>query len=387
MPDGKKILKLAGIYGANASGKTNLLAAYNFFTDFILNGFNRMKPNGKIPVRPFAFVQDSDKGPSSFEIVFYCKTAEEENQHRYVYSITLDREQVLSEYLYWYPKTQRKLIFNREYGEITWGTDIKAPKEVASMTAKNVSLLNFAARLEVPLVTEIYHCLDSYNNTEVFCKDSDITPCLKAISENPHLKEVYLQLLSKAYFNNIKDIKVESREFPPKTLASIPPDVLDRMHSDGVDFKQWRADIIHEYDGNEYSLPLGLESDGTQRFMKLTLPLYQAVETAKILRIDEIESSLHKDLLEFFLLTFLDQCKNSQMLFTTHTLDLMDSEILRDDEIWFAFKDEHGQTSYNSIADYTGIRKGVSRKKLYEADKFGSKPIIGRMVFPKEPEE
>jgi AAA15 family ATPase/GTPase len=102
------------------------------------------------------------------------------------------------------------------------------------------------------------------------------------------------------------------------------------------------------------------------------------------LLIDEIECSLHKDLLEFFLDTFLDNGKESQFIFTTHITDLMDSELLRDDEVWFAKKQSDGSSTYDSISDYEGVRKGASRKKLYEADRFGARPIISRVVFGKE---
>ncbi|MDR1747475.1 MAG: ATP-binding protein, partial [Spirochaetaceae bacterium] len=125
-----------------------------------------------------------------------------------------------------------------------------------------------------------------------------------------------------------------------------------------------------------YELPLNQESRGTQRFFELAGPLFELLQSPRLLCIDELESSLHQELTEFFLKTFLENSTCSQMLFTTHNLDLLDSELLTDDGIWFAEKAEDGGSTYSSIVEYKGIRKETSRKKLYKAGKFGAIPFI-----------
>ena len=92
--------------------------------------------------------------------------------------------------------------------------------------------------------------------------------------------------------------------------------------------------------------------------------------------IDELESSLHQDLVEAFLRLFLELSKDSQLLFTTHNQELLESGLLIDDEVWFCGKTETGNSVYSSISDYSGIRKETSRKKLYQAGKFGALPNI-----------
>ena len=92
--------------------------------------------------------------------------------------------------------------------------------------------------------------------------------------------------------------------------------------------------------------------------------------------IDEIEASLHQDLIEAFLRLFLELSKNAQLLFTTHNQELLDSGLILDDEVWFCTKTQNGNSVYNSISDFTGFRKEVSRKKLYQAGKFGGLPNI-----------
>ena len=103
--------------------------------------------------------------------------------------------------------------------------------------------------------------------------------------------------------------------------------------------------------------------------MELTKPLLDLANSSVIL-IDELEVSLHQDLLETFILLFLEISKDSQIIFTTHNQDLLDSELLRDDEVWFCYKDIWGKSEYNSITDYIGIRKEASRNNLETVKKF-----------------
>ena len=110
--------------------------------------------------------------------------------------------------------------------------------------------------------------------------------------------------------------------------------------------------------------------------LELFLPLSELISQKSVLLIDEIESSLHQELLEKFLQLYIQCSEYSQIIFTTHNQDLLDSDLLRDDEIWFCDKKENGRSEYNCITDFTGIRKEASRKKLYQADKFNALPII-----------
>lgn len=381
MPDTTKILRLACVYGANASGKTNLLKAFDMFMHFILDGFTTLKPNSSISIEPFHFDPNTPNEPSSFEIKFYI------DGHRYVYSISMTKKQVTSESLHWYETTQKKLIFSRGYdGEVKWGTNIKGEKkQIAEMTKHNVALLNIGAKLDHPLLSKVYRSLDTMTSSLIPPDSGSLMQqVLKLISENPEMKSEFLSLLSNANFNNIQDIVVESSDLPQDFLSMLNQESIESMQAEGMDFKRRTAQIVHGFNGNTYTLPIGMESAGTQRFMELILPLYDSVHNQGMFLIDEIGCSLHEELLEYYIDTFLEQGSNSQLLFTTHILDLMDSELLRDDEVWFAIKDSQGSTEFNSITDYVGIRKNVSRKKLYEANRFGAKPLFKQMVFKKE---
>jgi AAA15 family ATPase/GTPase len=102
------------------------------------------------------------------------------------------------------------------------------------------------------------------------------------------------------------------------------------------------------------------------------------INSEKNLFIDEIETSLHDDLLEFFITTFLNNSKKSQILFTTHNQDLLDSDLLVDDEVWFVEKNKSGGSELFSLLEFEDVPEGVSRRSLYKAGAFGAKPFIYR---------
>jgi AAA15 family ATPase/GTPase len=123
-------------------------------------------------------------------------------------------------------------------------------------------------------------------------------------------------------------------------------------------------------------LPFDYESDGTQRLFTLAEPLLRLIHGHTFLAVDEIETSLHDDLLEFFVSAFLNNSTQSQLLFTTHNQSLLDSELLSNDEIWFVQKDKTGDSEVFSLAEFKDIPSGVSRRKLYKAGTFGALPFI-----------
>lgn len=261
-----------------------------------------------------------------------------------------------------------------------WGTGFRASKKVAEMTAANVTVFNVAAKLEVPIAVQVYRFLD---NMILMYDETDERSRLKALSENQELKKFYLQLLSNAYFNYICDIEVLEKEYPESLISKMPQQLREKLYSANVN-KYFEISLVHEFSGQHYRFEFDYESSGTARFMELIYPMFLLYKSPGFFILDEIEKSLHPDLVKYFLQIFCEKCPKSQILFTSHLDELMDDDCLREDEIWFAKKNEKGETSLSYVTDYLGVRKGVSRKKLYDADKFGAKPIFGYPVFPGE---
>lgn len=374
----KRILKTACIYGANAAGKTNMATSLMFYLDFILTSFTDLKPDESTHFIPFMFDKKTSKRPGSFSLVFFAPDFSDETKLiKYEYFISLNKSEVLEESLLYSPKGQKKLIFERKKDmPVKWGSTITgAKKVVAETTRTNCSLIGAGAQVNHPVFSCIYkHFSKRVKPIIMPAHDGLDDFILRKIEKDNEFKNKVIGLLEASDFGSISDIKIESHEMPETLLKMLPKEVQDEIAKKGEKPARRDAKFVHHYD-DDYELPIYLESAGTKRMLELALPLVELANSS-ILMIDELESSLHQSLLETFLQLFLEISDDSQLLFTTHNLDLLDSDLLRDDEVYFCFKTDKGNSIYHSITDYKGIRKETSRKKLYMADKFGALPLI-----------
>lgn len=373
---GKKFLKLACIYGANASGKTKIAEAFTFYLNFLVRSFHSLQPTEKIHFYPFMFDKKTALEPGEFGLVFYAKDFDSDNEIRYEYFLKLNKDRVLEESLYYSPKGQRKLIFERN-DSIKWGTCVTGAKKViADLTRDNCSVVSAGAQAKHPIFLHIYDYFNERFKGMIDSTDNALSGyTAKRMEEDEEFKKKVTQLLSFSDVGNITDISIKKQELPEEFIKTLPEEVRNEFAKRGETPVIRNVSLVHHY-ANDVELPLVMESAGTQKIMELAAPLIDITQEPSLCLIDELESSLHQELLEMFIQLFLESSTDSQLLFTSHNQDLLDSGLLRDDEIWFCNKDANGGSKYNSIADYTGIRKETSRKKLYQADKFGALPNV-----------
>lgn len=381
-----RLLKLAAIYGGNASGKTNMLKAVEYYWSFILSAFSDLKPKENTGFTPFLFDPETEHAPGTFEITFFHEAV------KYDYQLTLDAKCVHSEKLYFSPKGQKKLIYQRICKDCTgecdkleydwkWGdTLVGSKKKIAEMTRQNTTFLNTAAQLEHPDLGAIYNALGMGFMPMITPTTKGLMNfTLRRMEKDDDFKKDILNLLEKSDFGKINDIIVKTREVPSAFVETLPEEAKRGLKNTKKKYVMKEVLLSHRY-SKDYYLSLSKESAGTQRMVQLSGPLFEIIRKNRFICIDEIEASLHQELLEFILKTFLENSKESQILFTTHNLDLLDSEFLLDDEVWFSEKDDDGGSTYTSFVDFTGVRKGASRKKLYNAGKFGARPIISSLI-------
>lgn len=373
---GKKFLKLACIYGANASGKTNITHALTFYIHFLVKSFHALEPTEKIPFTPFLFDAKTQNEPGEFKLVFYAKDFESENSIRYEYAVQLTAEKVFSEALYYSPKGQKKRIFERT-DSIKWGACVTGVKKIiADLTRDNCSVVSAGAQAKHPIFLHIYnHFKERFMGIIDSSDDSLAGYTAKRMDDDEDLKKKVTQLLSFADMGNISDIVIKKQEIPEDIIKTLPEELRNEIAKRGKKPVARNIHLVHHYD-QDIELPLHMESAGTQKIMELAAPLVDITQKPSMCIIDELESSLHQELLEMFIQLFLESSEESQLLFTSHNQELLDSGLLRDDEIWFCNKTADGGSKYSSITDYIGIRKDVSRKKLYQADKFGALPNV-----------
>ncbi len=358
--EGTKLLKFACIYGANASGKSNIALALKFYLEFMTFSFYSSKPDSEIRLVPFLFTNtDQNSICGEFDLNFYVLNREEKRYIKYSYHLKLNRKQIVEESLNYYPKNLPRLVFNRYEDKIEWGPSIKGPKKaLEDIILPNCTIISASSKTNLSVIKDVFAYIATIFNGYTGIYSNDVSQSLlKDLDEDDSFNKKATVFLSYADFGSISNIKITKREVDNEQSVTR------------------RATVSHHYNNQDYPLPLGLESSGTIRMLELVKPLVDSC-ISSIAIIDELESSLHQDLVEAFLRLFIELSKKSQLLFTTHNQELLDSGLLLDDEIWFCGKTENGNSIYDSVSDYSGIRKETSRKKLYQAGKFGALPNI-----------
>ena len=388
---GLRLLRLAVVYGANASGKSNLLNVFEFLSRFCQE--KRDDKTEETDVIPFLLDSVTKDEPSEFSISFVNRN------RRYLYTLIIDELRVYSEKLYVYPKTQPALIFERVYNnnvsEISFNPKrVKIPQiakdEIAIKCLPNMSV--FAAYNQVNV------SIEEMDSVVEWIKEKHINPieprlrvsnfAEEVLSEKPEIKESILAFLKAADFN-IEDIIIEKQtiiipeEYMDKILSNsdeLPKDEKERLQRE-KSFDTIKTNFKHKVKnerGEEfYNLPKSLQSEGTKRIFGLSVILNEVVQNNAFITIDEIESSLHPKLIAFILEGFLKQEGNSQLLVSTHYDGLLeDVGLLRNDSVWFTQKQENGSTDVYSLADFKGLSRISSIQKAYKFGRFGAIPNI-----------
>lgn len=368
MTGNAKILKLACIYGANASGKTNMVSALSYYLGFMTESFFDLKPNEPTGYIPFRFERNEEMECGRFKLVFFAPSVEDFDQLvKYTYDLRLTEREVLEETLFISPKGQRSLVFQRKKDDVKWGAIAKGSKKIAqSMLRSNSSMVSVGVQANIPILKLIY----DYISKRLRVRDIDYV--ISRIEKDDGFKNKVIGLLRSTDFGSISDIYVETKSLD---MATFPESVKKEFEMRGEEPQVKKTSFVHTYEGQDYSLPLHLESKGTNRILGIAGVLSMVSDSVLVLE-DELERSIHPDLVEAFLKLVLLISKDSQLVFTTHNTDLLESGLLRDDEVWFAYKTDKGNSVYSSISDFTGVRSETSRKKLYKAGKFGALPLI-----------
>jgi AAA15 family ATPase/GTPase len=377
----KKLLKLAAIYGANASGKTNILSALDYYRWFILNSFS-LPPCETTRFIPFLFDDYKKQSPGNFEIVFFM------DDKLFTYNLMIDSHVVHNEQLFYNTNGQQELVFERnldvssidndnlKYGW-NWGDVLDEEKTtVANMTRANTTFLNTSAQFGYSVTSKIHQHLTNIllplinpATTGLFAHTADM------IEENIDEKDNILSLIKKSDIGTISDILIKKREYTQSLAEQFDVNSKPQIQENRYIIRE--IFLSHLY-GKEIEIPITDESRGTQRLFALAGILLEAMKNNKLVSIDEIESSLHDDLIEFFIRSFIENTKESQLLFTTHNQTLLDYPLLRNDEVWFAQKDSNGGSEFFSLTEFKDVPENVSRRELYKAGAFGALPHTAR---------
>ncbi len=389
-----RILRMAMIYGANASGKTNLLMAMDFLNKFISNTTANKEIH--IPIVPFAL--DKDK-PSIFEVEFLQKGVV------YSYYLELNKKNIIQENLSYFPKGRRSAVFSRnlidnnefkyQYNWKNAAVD-KKQQDALELTVHNQSILSKIATIQYSGVLQearnwFTETMDPILGYKADLRDFNYRNYLNNSEKEEKYKPLYLELLKRADFF-IDNFTIEERKIP---IAKLPPEIRALIETSNAnqedDRKQeeltsLKTEFTHKSSSGTYVLNYNMESMGTQRYFGLIGILFELIFKNRIVPIDEIESSLHIDLIIHFITTFFRKESRGQLIFTSqNTALLKEKDILRRDAIWITERDEDGSTSLTSVAEYP-VRKEHSIESIYRKGLIGGLPNLGTTLLEDENE-
>ena len=372
------LLKTTAIYGANASGKSNILKA---FTCAIL----MVRNSSLIPVgekwnfiKPFLFDEVSKNKPSEFEFIFIV------NDIKYRYFFSADVNKVYDEVLDAYYSQKPTNIFTRtKTNNYEFTNDKSKLESLATNNTENKLFLSTATTWNYDKTKDAYlwfaNAIDTYDSFENIA-DKDL---IAYSSGEENLKEFALKLLKEADIL-IKDITVDYEE---KDMDSTMVDMLvPQLARNGEKFKVKNVSIELEHevvdDNNNkhtYKLNFTEESSGTRVLFAFAPFLKRAFETTKVIVVEELERSMHPALVEFIVKLFNNKeinKANSQLIFTTHATNLLNLELLRRDQIWFTKKNPENGVSDLYPLDSFSVRKDENIQKGYINGRYGAIPFI-----------
>ena len=392
MPDGTRLSRIAIVYGANASGKSNLLSAFEYLFWFWQR--KTVDQDSSTGVEPFALDTDTPSMPTDFEQKLYV------NGKKYVYQLRLTPKAILYEKLFVYNSNQPSLLMQRELlGENTvlkFNTNLTKVSTIVKdeLTVKCLNNMSFfAARKAVNCslgeIDDVMDWMINHTLPVIDLGENMFTYAESKMIDNADAKNHLLEF-SRRIGLNIEDMTVE-KDYMPLT-----PEMIQFMQSSGrlseenvsklnkdprmqTGFKtDFQVSVINKRGKEVYTLPKSSQSDGTKRSLGVETALYVTEQDNKLLPIDEIESSMHPLLLRFMIKNFLNTKSKSQLLLTTHYDPLLSAadDYLRKDSFWIIDKQQDGNSVLYSLTSRNGVNKMRSLQRAYMNDKLGGLPNI-----------
>ena len=393
--DGVQLLKVGIVYGSNASGKTTLLEAISFFRDLMLD-----KPDSKIDdmgYYPFLLDKHSSNEHSFMQMTFWLKA------EKYIMSIEFDTRRIYEESLQVYTTSRPTSLYKRTYQpetdhtEVSFGNksgiDKAAAQAIGGNTTNNCSVMAAFGQSNAPTtkLNDVYEFFYAELQNVLSPRDYlsyDVKNELRNDKEG-RKKRFLLQLLKASDFN-IVDLTLDEREEPitpemEMAIRSIP--VAEEKKAEMLKRGSIKHDDMlfrHTGEEGDYVLHERLESAGTKRFLAMAMVLYYVLHENNFVPIDEVETSIHYELLAYFIKLFLANSEGtSQLLMTTHDINLLNEDFIRRDVVWFTDKGSEGATRLKRLSSL-GLHKSMNPYNAYKQGKLIDLPFLGNIYLELE---
>jgi AAA15 family ATPase/GTPase len=372
------VLTSAGIYGANASGKSNFLLALKALSEFVSESGDLKDGEPIDAYEPYRLSQQTKDAPTSFELEFVL------NGERYLYKVSFDAKRIYSEYLGFYPKGKTRSViaklFERNdadtWKDISFGSLLTGGTKRYPLFANNAYLSKAGNSADSPKkIRDVYQYLC---NSLVF-KD------VRRLRADPQWKNNGELIKTISAFLSIVDVgicgMVIRKEDNSDVLDNLPTDLPEPIKAKILEDVNNLPFFEHVNEsGDSEFFEESIESTGTQYLVHILPLLVNVLEKGKILIWDEIESSLHPHIVELVVKLFNDPCVNvshAQLLFTTHNMALMNQHTMRKDQLWLTEKHQ-GSTSISSLEDFNedSLKPSSPFAKWYDEGRLGGIPTV-----------
>jgi len=374
-----RLLKSAVIYGPNASGKSNFLAAMVAMRRIVIKSAAKSQRGDKLPVTPFLLDEMSADLPSEFEIVFVADGV------RYQYGFSVTSERVHEEWLLAFPRGKPQRWFTRVWNEKMdadeWemGNSFTGQKQLwRDATRSNALFLSTAVHLNSEQLQPVF---DWFKNILRVLPVGEGHPSFTAsLCKDGNERNKVVKYL-KAADLGIDDISVESERISAKHLPdNMPEEIKTFFLQDVEDTNIFNIQAIHQTNqGVNVSFDFGVESEGTQNFFALAGPIIDTLENGYILFVDELHGSFHPKMVRFLVELFHDEKtnpNNAQLIFTSHETSILSQDIFRRDQIWFCEKDKEQATILCPLTDFSPRKGRENLEAGYLSGRYGALPYL-----------
>nr|WP_277426023.1 ATP-binding protein [Streptomyces sp. SID10362] len=375
-------LPCVGIFGPNASGKSNIVAALSFMKRAVTDSHQRWRPADEIPHRPFLLDPQKSRGPSKFEIEIVADGV------RYEYGFLCETDKFTDEWLFAFPEGRPRRIFERRIGEsIRFGPSLRGPrKQIEKMVRPNSLYLSAAAANNHGQLKPVY---DWFEEKLRIATEVNFEGRLR---ETRHLLEKHgskaILALMKYADLGADSVKFSDSKLAPEHAAKLA-ELISAIEDTEVSPSQvsmgLEVEISHKHGGKEFTLPLEHESSGTKTWLGVTGPIISTLRTGSVLVIDELDARLHHHLAGQFVRLFQEERTNpngAQLVFNTHDAALLGPDAvarLRRDQVWLTEKVD-GATQLFPLTGFK-VRSIENIEKRYLGGRYGALPFFDESLL------
>ena len=343
--DGEQMLKSVALFGANASGKSNVIKAIRVCVNMVRSSHN-YNVDTRFAISPFKFEDYANK-PSSFYIRFLLNGVE------YEYSFSFMHDEIITETLYYYPNGRKSLVFSRDESRGTekkdiyeFKTVIKRPFDVADNTSKKTLYISRASQMDREIAQKIFL---------FFCNDIVLD-------------------YQVANIDSLDNLFKERKEQMLEVLRTADSDIIDfKIQNNAITtFHRTNPSVAFDFETEE--------SEGTKTLFRMMVRMIGIIHEGKMLLVDEIDNSLHTQLVEFVIGMF-NHSDHAQLIYTTHNTHLLNTDFQRRDQVYFVNKREDGSSDLYSLFDFKDFRDTLDMEKAYLQGRFDAIPYISTLIL------